>query len=198
VLDGIVELRRAIELIDAGDKVSGETCERNRPLILRQNNVVEGGAVCYQVDIFLIRLPADPAARQEANQVQLIVLVLNGPSARLRMEGVGVVEYAEIGARLRPQIVGLGGMNVGIVPAVSGQDVVVVCGIRHLLADIQLPAIDCGNGGPVHQAVNEGSVCILENLLDARKLIGRLRPVVVFHRNDEHCPDFLRVGARTS
>ena len=39
VLGGVVKLRGAVELIDAGDKVSGEALERNGPLILRQDNV---------------------------------------------------------------------------------------------------------------------------------------------------------------
>ena len=35
VLRGVIKLRRTVELIDAGDKVSGEAGERNRPQGLR-------------------------------------------------------------------------------------------------------------------------------------------------------------------
>ena len=62
--------------------------------------------------------------------------------AALRDKGIVVVEYAEIRARFRPDVVGLGRMDMGIVPAGRGQDAVVVRGVGHLLADIDLAAID--------------------------------------------------------
>ena len=53
-------------------------------------------------------------------------------------------------------------------------------------------------GGSVDQAVDERRVGILKDLLDrAGKLIGRLSPVVVFHRDHENRLDWgatVRVG----
>jgi hypothetical protein len=41
MLRSIVELVRAVELIDARDKVSGEARQRNRPLAPRQGDIVD-------------------------------------------------------------------------------------------------------------------------------------------------------------
>jgi hypothetical protein len=79
---------------------------------------------------------------------------------------------------------------MGIVPAGRGQDIVVGRSVGHLLADLDLAAIDRGNGGSVNQAVDERGVGVLENLLDGTgKLVGRLRPIVVFHRNHKYVLD---------
>ena len=79
---------------------------------------------------------------------------------------------------------------MGIIPAGRGQDVVVVRGISHLSADVDLAPIDRGNGGSVNQAVNERGVGVVENLLDGTgKLVGRLSPIVVFHCNDKYALD---------
>src|SRR6516162_9952312 len=51
VLRGVIKLRRAVELIDAGDKVSGEAGERNRPLRLRQNNIGQLATDLSQVSV---------------------------------------------------------------------------------------------------------------------------------------------------
>ena len=75
---------------------------------------------------------------------------------------------------------------MGIIPTGRGQHVVVVRGICDLSADVDLTPIDRGNGGSVNQAVDEGGVGVLENLLDAgTELVGRLRPVVVFQGDHE-------------
>jgi len=75
---------------------------------------------------------------------------------------------------------------MGIVAAGRGQHVMVVCGVGDLAADIDLLPIDRSYGSSVDQAVDEGGVGVLENLLDrTRKLVGRLRPVVVFHGDHE-------------
>ena len=79
---------------------------------------------------------------------------------------------------------------MGIIPAGRGQDVVVVRGISHLSADVDLAPIDRGNGGSVNQAVDERGVGVVENLLDGTgKLVGRLSPIVVFHRNHKFVLD---------
>src|SRR5258708_26173121 len=92
-----------------------------------------------------------------------------------------VVEYVEIEARLRPNVVGFRRMDMGIIPAGRGQDAAAVRGIGHLLADFDLAPIDRGNGGSVYQAVYERGGGGLENLLGgAGKLVGPRRPVVGF------------------
>ena len=86
---------------------------------------------------------------------------------------------------------------MGVVPAGSGQNVVVVRGVCHLLADVDDLAVDRRNRGPVHQAIDEGRIWILKNLLDRpRELVGRLRPIVIFHGDHEYGLDFLRSGIR--
>jgi len=55
-------------------------------------------------------------------------------------------------------------------------------------------AVNHGSGRAVHQAVDEGRVGVLINLLDAAgELVGRLSPVVILHRDHEHRLDLLRV-----
>lgn len=54
-------------------------------------------------------------------------------------------------------------------------------------------------GRAVHQAVEEGRVGVLIALLDAAgELIGRLGPVVILHRDHEHCFDLLRVRGKSA
>ena len=75
---------------------------------------------------------------------------------------------------------------MGIIPAGRGQNVVVVRGIGYLSADVDLLPMDRRNGGSVNQAIDKRGVGVLKNLLDGTgKLIGRLRPVVVFHGDHE-------------
>jgi hypothetical protein len=77
-----------------------------------------------------------------------------------------------------------------VVPAGRGQGIVVISRISHLLADVDVVSIDCGNRRAVNQTVDEGSVGILENLLDgAGKLVGRLRPVMIFHGDNKNLLD---------
>jgi len=123
--------------------------------------------------------------------VQLVVLISDRLQGTDGSEGIGVVEHAKIGTSFRPYVVGLGRMDVGIVSVGRGQDVVVVSGISDLLADVDCVAVNDGNRGPIHEAVDERRGGILENLLDrSAELVGRLRPVVVFHRDHEDLPDF--------
>src|SRR5262249_49714986 len=77
-------------------------------------------------------------------------------------------------------------MDMGVIPAGRGQRVMVVRGVGDLAADIDLLPTDRSHGSAVDQAVDEGSVGVLENLLDrTRKLVSRLRPIVVFHGDHE-------------
>jgi hypothetical protein len=73
VLGGVVELRRAVELIDPGGKVSGEARQRNRPLIPRQDDIGQLTSDRRQVNVFLIRPPGSPGVGQETHKVKLIV-----------------------------------------------------------------------------------------------------------------------------
>ncbi len=187
VLDGVIELLGAVELVDAIDKDSGEALDRRRPLILGQNDVVEGSSVRDQVNVFLIRLPANSAAVKETRKVQLVILVAERPRATCRGKGIIVIENAKIRAGFRPEIIGLRGVYVGVFPSVSSQNVAIVRGEGRLFTDIHLAAVDDGSRGPAHKAVDEGRVGILKNLLDwAGKLIGRLSPIVVFHGDHEN------------
>ena len=89
--------------------------------------------------------------------MKLIVQVIDLILGRKGDKGISVVEYVEIEARLRPDVVGFRRMDMGIIPAGRGQDVVVVRGISHLSADVDLEPIDRGNGGSVNQAVDVGA-----------------------------------------
>src|ERR1700704_1757247 len=78
-------------------------------------------------------------------------------------------------------------MNMRVVAAGSGQNVVVVGGVSDLLTNVDFAAIDSGKCGPIYQTIDEWRIRILKNLLDsARKLVGRLRPIVVFHGDYEN------------
>jgi hypothetical protein len=78
-------------------------------------------------------------------------------------------------------------MDMGIIPAGRSKGVVVGGGVGHLSADV--------DRGSVDQAVDERGVGVLENLLDGTgKLVGRLRPVVVFEGDHEDRLDSFRVG----
>jgi len=110
--------------------------------------------------------------------MKLIVLIIDLSAGTVR-KGISVVEHAEIGASLGPNVVGFRRMDMGIIPAGRGQNVAVVRGIGYLSADV-------AGGGSVNQAIDERGVGVLKNLLDGtRKLVGRLRPVVVFHGDHE-------------
>ena len=66
----------------------------------------------------------------------------------------------------------------------------VIRGVGRLLADVDLAAIDRGNCRSVDQAVDEWSVGILKNLLDGTgELVGRLRPVMIFHGDNKNLLD---------
>ena len=109
------------------------------PLIGGQRQVNKlAAAVCSQVDILLVRLPRVPRSLQQAGQVLGCALV---GSSRTQ-EGIVVVEHAKVGSRLGPQIVGLRGMNVGIVSAGSSQHIVVGRCVRDMLAHVHHASID--------------------------------------------------------
>ena len=120
---------------------------------------------------------------------------------RIVRVGIVVIQDAEVGAGLRPKVVGLGRMNVRIAPAGSGQDVVIRGSVSDVLADVYEAAIHKGDRGSVDQAVDEGRVGVLIDGLNAAGDGGRLSPVVVFEGNDENVFDFpviLSTGARTA
>src|SRR5215470_15931955 len=115
-----------------------------------------------------------------------VVDLIHGRTA-LGDKGISVIEYVEVKACLRPNVVWFRRMDMRIVPAGRGQDAAVVRGISYLLADLDLAPIDHRNSGSVDQAVDEWGVGVLENLLDGTgKLVCRLRPVVVFHGDYEN------------
>lgn len=57
-------------------------------------------------------------------------------------------------------------MNARVVSAGSGQNVVVGRGVRNLPADVLDASVNVNEAGPVHEAVDERSVRVLENRLD--------------------------------
>ena len=120
-----------------------------------------------QVSVLLIRPPSPSGLGQETHEMKLIVLTIDLIRGTIGDKGIKVIGHGEIGAGLRPNVVGFRRMDMGIIPAGRGQDVVVIRGISHLSADVDLAPIDRGNGGSVNQAVNERGVGVLENLLDA-------------------------------
>src|SRR5450432_699054 len=86
-------------------------------------------------------------------------------------------------------------MDVRIVSAGCCQNVVITGGERNLLADADFMAVDLCNGSAVDQAVNERRIRIMENLLDwSGELVGRLRPVMVFHGDYKHGFQFVSIG----
>src|ERR1700731_1048214 len=89
-------------------------------------------------------------------------------------------------------------MNMRVVSAGSGQNVMVSAGISDLLADIDCGAIHRSECSPVHQTVNEWRVRILINLLDISGKLDRLSPVVILHCNHKNCLDFLSAGVQTA
>ena len=58
-------------------------------------------------------------------------------------------------------------MNVRVVAALGGENVVIVGGVCRALADVHRLAVDPGNGGSIDEAVDERRVRVLEDLLDA-------------------------------
>ena len=98
MLDSVVELRRAVELIDAGDKVSGEAGERNRPLVPRQDRIGQLAADRSQVSVFLIRPPALSGMSQQTHKMKLILLIIGLIHGRTTLgdKGISVIEYVEI------------------------------------------------------------------------------------------------------
>ena len=83
--------------------------------------------------------------------MKLIVLTIDLIRGTIGDKGISVVGHGEIGAGLRPNVVGFRRMDMGIIPAGRGQDVVVIRGISHLSADVDLAPIDRGNGGSVNR-----------------------------------------------
>ncbi len=125
---------------------------------------------------------------QQTHQMELVVLVVDEilGDAALGRKRITIVEYVVIGACLRPEVIGFGRMDVGIVAVGRRQHMVVVGGVGHLPADVDRAPVDHGNGGAVDQAVDERGGGVLENLhLAAGELVGRLRPVVVFQGDHE-------------
>src|SRR5689334_6161842 len=111
-------------------------------------------------------------------------------------ERIAIVEDAEIAAGFGPYVVGFGRMNVRVAAIRRGEDAMVVLGPRDLFADVNGRAVDDRERRAVDEAVDERRGRILKDLLDAAgKLIRRLSPVVVFHRDHEHGLDLLRMGA---
>jgi hypothetical protein len=72
-------------------------------------------------------------------------------------KGIVVVEHAEIGAGLGPKIIWLGRMNVGIVAAGSGKNVVIGGGEGDLLADVDFGTVDVGEGGSFTRLLMKGA-----------------------------------------
>src|SRR5665213_2878785 len=90
-------------------------------------------------------------------------------------------------------------MNVGIIAAGSGQNIVIRGGVGSLLADIDQLPVNQGVGGSLHQTINEGCVGILINLLDpAGELVGGLRPVMILHGDYEYRLDVIGVGSEAA
>src|SRR5262249_8703930 len=148
-----------------------------------------------QVDVFLIRPPAYSALVKQTRKMQLIVLVADLPRAVCGRKGIIVIEYAKIGSGFRPDVVGLGRMNVRVRAAGCSQNAAIVRGKRRLLADVDLFAVNDSRRGPVHKTIDEWCSRILKNLLDsAGELVGRLGPIVVLHRNNKYRLDFFRAG----
>src|SRR5579862_4982797 len=111
-------------------------------------------------------------------------------------KGVVIIQHAKVGAGFRPEIVRFGWVNVWIVAAWSRQYTVVAGGERNLLTDADSMAIDGCDSGSVYQTIDERCIRILENLLDrAGELVRWLRPVMVFHRDNENGFKFFRAGA---
>src|SRR5262249_60592522 len=79
-------------------------------------------------------------------------------------------------------------MDMGIIPAGRGQDVVVARGISYLSADVDLLPMDRRNGGSVNQAIYERGGGGLKKLLGGAGF--RVRPVVGFHGGHENRFDF--------
>src|SRR5215472_7261592 len=105
--------------------------------------------------------------------------------------GIVVIKYVKIATALRPYVVGFGRMNMRIVSAGASQHVVIIGGVGHLPANMAQTATHDGISAPVHQTIDEWRMGILKDLLDGTaELVCRLGPVVVFHRDDEDCPDF--------
>jgi hypothetical protein len=82
--------------------------------------------------------------------MKLIVLIIDLIRGTIGDKGIIVVGHREIGAGLRPNVVGFRRMDMEIIPAGRGQNVVVVRGISHLSTDVDLAPIDRGNGGSVN------------------------------------------------
>ena len=146
-----------------------------------------------KVGVFLVGLPGLAGLGEQGDQVLRGVLV----GGAVGGEGIVVVGHAEVGARFSPDVVGLGGMDVRVVAVRGGEDVVIGVGVGDLFADVLRAAVDLDPGGAVDEAIDEGSVGVLVDLLDAAgELVRGLRPVVVFHRDDEDGFDFLGIALR--
>src|SRR4029077_19055478 len=120
-------------------------------LVARQRHVRELPANRSKVGVFLVRSPGFSRVRQEGNQVLRRILVrrVNGG------ERVIVIQDAKIRAGFGPEIVGLRRMNMRVVAAGSGQNIVVVGGIGDLLTNVDdLAVYDCKRG-PAYQTVDE-------------------------------------------
>ena len=162
MLGGVVVLVGAVERVDAADEGAGEAGDRHGELVRGQRNVVELAARSGdEVNVFLVGLPRLAGLRQKSRKVLRGVLV----GGTFGSEGIVIVEHAEVGAGLGPDVVRLRGMDVGVAAVGGGEDVVIGRGVGDLLADVLGPAADLGPGGAVNEAVDERRVGVLEDLL---------------------------------
>jgi hypothetical protein len=119
----------------------------------------------------------------------VLVGVLVGAAGNL--ERVVVVEDVKIRACFRPEVVGFGRMDVRIVSAGGGQNVVVGRSVGDMLADVLDAAIKEGKRRPVHKTIDERGVWVLKDLLNPAGDAGGLSPVVIFQCDYENVFDFL-------
>ena len=131
-------------------------------MVLRQRNVGELPGNGGEVRVFLVGLPAPAGLSQQAGEVKRRVLV----GRTNRSEGLIIVQHAEVGAGFRPKIAGLRGMDMWIISARRGQDVMVSRRIRDLLADVLYRVADVCKRGPIDEAIDERRIGILIDLLD--------------------------------
>jgi hypothetical protein len=80
-------------------------------------------------------------------------------------------------------------MNVRIIAAGGGQNVVIGGGVGDLLADVDEAAVNVRERGAVHEAIDEWGFRILKDGVDAARDGGRPGPIVIFFGDDEDVLD---------